>query len=150
MSLLILPTYSFADVYGLLTGPGGTVPFGNGTGAAEEGISFEQSEDKNRKTAGAGGDVMHTLILDDSGKAHIHTLKTSPINAALNQMFNFQKLSSLSWGVNILNMTNPVSGDQYNCVQVAFTRRPSNQFSKDPNSLIWEFDCGHIFATLGA
>jgi hypothetical protein len=150
MSLLILPTYSFADVYGLLSGPGGSVPFGNGTGQAEEGISFEQSEDKNRKTAGASGDVMNALILDDSGKAHIHTLKTSPINAALNQMFNFQKLSSLSWGLNLLNMTNPVSGDQYSCVQVAFTRRPSNTFGKDPNALVWEFDCGHIFVTLGA
>lgn len=150
MSILVLPVYSFADVYGLISGPGGSIPLGNGSGSSEEGISFEQSEDKNKMVVGAGGDVMHTLILDDSGKASIHTLKTSPINAALNQMFNLQKLSTATWGQNILSMTNPVTGDQYTCSQVAFTRRPSNSFGKEANTLVWEFECGHIFVTLGA
>lgn len=146
---LVIPVYSFADVYGVIAGPAGSIPFGNGFGHAEEGISFDQAEDANRKTVGADGVAMNTLILDISGTATIHTLKTSPLNAALTQMFNSDKLSSLTWAKNIISVTNPVSGDQYTCNGVAFKRRARNSFGKEANNLDWEFDCSQIFVTLG-
>jgi hypothetical protein len=145
-----LPVYSFSDVHGLFVGPGGVIPFGMGFGSADEGITFEQTEDKNKMTVGAGGDYMHALIMNDSAKASIHLLKTSPLNAALTQMFAYQKTSSLFWGKNLLSVTNPATGDQNSGAGVAFTRRPSNSYAKDPNQLVWDFEIGALYVTLGA
>lgn len=51
--------YSFADVTASIDGPGGN--FALTGGAAEEGIKVEMAEDKNTMTAGADGEVMHSL-----------------------------------------------------------------------------------------
>ena len=152
MSLSLLQSYSFADVFGTVTGPGGvSIPLGAGSGSsAEEGISFEQTVYSNMMTVGAAGDGMHTLIQNNSGRVSIHLLKTSPLNAQLNQMLVYQKSSSLYWGINTITVANPVTGDQYTCTQAAFKRRPNNQYSKDPNQIIWEFDAVNVFATLGS
>ena len=144
-----LPTYSFLDVYGTMIGPGIVANFGNATGQADEGITIEQTEDKNRMTPGASGEVMHTLIGVDAGRVAIHVLKTSPLNAKLNEAFNLQKNSSLTWGNNTITITNPISNDHITCTQVAFTRRPPNAYGKEPVPIVWEFEAGHIFVALG-
>lgn len=144
-----LPTYSFGDVYGSITGPGGTVAFGNGNGTAEEGIEFEPTGEMNKMLMGTGGQGMHSLTMDDSGRARIHCMKNSPINAQLDQLYKYQKTSSAFWGQNVITMTNPVSGDQYTCTGTAFTKRPTNTFAKDANILTWEFDVIRMVATLG-
>jgi hypothetical protein len=154
-----LPTYSFLDVYGTIAGPGlsadfgsgsGQVSFGNGYGQADEGITFEPLEDKNRMTPGASGEVMHTLVGVDAANVAIHVLKTSPLNAKLNAAYNYQKQSSLYWGQNTITVTNPVSGDHYTCSQVAFTHRPPNAFSKETVPVVWEFMVGHLYVVLGS
>lgn len=145
-----LPTYSFIDVYGTISGPNFFATFGNGTGQANEGITIEQTEDKNVMTPGASGEVMHTLIGVDAGRVTIHVLKTSPLNAILNAAFNAQKSSSLLWGQNLITITNPVMGDHITCSQVAFTRRPPNSYAKEPAALVWDMEAGHVYVTLGA
>jgi hypothetical protein len=147
--LLPLAVYTFGDVYGMLAGPGGSIPFGMGYGSAEEGITFEQLEDKDKMTVGAGGDVLHSLVLNDSAKCGIHFLKTSPLNAAFNAMFELQKSSSLFWGKNLISVANPITGDQNTGYQTAFVRRPGNTYAKDPNQILWEFNIGSLFVVLG-
>jgi hypothetical protein len=144
-----LPTYSFLDVYGTISGPGLLGLFGNGVGQADEGIHIEQSEDKNKMTPGASGEVMHTLIGSDAGRVSIHVLKTSPLNLLLNEAYNLQKKTSLLWGQNTITITNPVTGDHYTLSQCAFTRRPPNSYGKEPVVITWELQVGHIYATLG-
>lgn len=145
-----LPTYSFIDVYGSISGPFLLALFGNGSGQADEGITIEQSEDKNRQTSGASGEVMNTLIGSDAGRVTIHVLKTSPLNALLMEGFNQQKQSSLMWGKNVITITNPVSGDHYTLSQCAFTRRPPNAYAKEPAAIVWEMHVGHIYSSIGA
>lgn len=147
--MLPLAVYSFSDVHGVVIGPGGVIPFGMGLGSAEEGITFEQIEDKDKMTVGAGGDVQHTLIMNDSAKCGVHVLKTSPLNAAFNAMYEYQKFSSLFWAKNLISVSNPVTGDAYSGTQAAFVRRPSNTYAKDPNQILWEFNIGSLFVVLG-
>lgn len=144
-----LPTYSFLDVYGTIVGPGLSASFGNAIGQADEGITFEPLEDKNRMTPGASGEVMHTLVGVDAANCAIHVLKTAPLNAMLNAAYNYQKQSSLYWGQNTITVTNPVSGDHFTCAQVAFTHRPPNSYSKETVPVVWEFMVGHLYVVLG-
>jgi hypothetical protein len=145
-----LQTYSFMDVNGTISGPGLFVKFGNGTGQADEGITVEQTEDKNRMTPGASGEVMHTLIGVDAARIAIHVLKTSPLNQQLSAGFNYQKQSSLFWGINTITITNPITGDHITAAQVAFTRRPPNAWGKEPVPIVWEMEAGHLYADLGS
>jgi hypothetical protein len=143
-----LPTYSFQDVFGTITGPGCAATFGNASGQSDEGITFEQTEDKNRMTPGASGEVMHTLVATDAARLSIHVLKTSPLNTILTQAFNYQKQSSLYWGKNLITITT-LLGDVITCSQVAFTKRPANSYSKEPAKLVWEMEVGHLYSNLG-
>lgn len=143
-------TFSFLDTNALLTGPGGSVLLGNGSGSAEEGISFEDIEERDRMVVGADGMVMHSLIASRAGHARLRLLKVSPTNAQLMQMYNTQAASSLLWGSNTLTLTNAISGDVYTCSQVAFVRRPANNFAKEAGNLEWEFNCGVMTVVLGS
>jgi hypothetical protein len=150
MADIPLPTYSFLDIYGTINGPFLSAVFGNGVGQSDEGITIEQTEDKNRQTPGASGEVMNTLIGTDAGRVSIHVLKTSPLNALLMEAYNLQKQSSLTWGLNVITITNPVSGDHYTLSQVAFTRRPPNSYGKEPVVITWDLQAGHVYAFIGA
>ena len=145
-----LQTYSFLDVYGSIQGPGLFALFGNATGQSDEGISIEATEDANRMTPGASGEVMHALIGVNAGRIQIHVLKTSPLNAQLNQGLMFQRQSSATWGNNVITVTNPVTGDHVTCKQVAFTRQPPNSYGKEPTVITWELEAGHVYTQLGA
>ena len=57
-----LVTYSFLDVRGSYSGPGGTFSVGgSGTGAADEGITIRMKENKGELKIGAGGEAMPVL-----------------------------------------------------------------------------------------
>jgi hypothetical protein len=142
-------TYSFLDVHATLSGPGGTVSLGAGAGNAEEGISMEFTEDKDRLVFGADGSPMHSLIASQGGKALVRVLKTSPINSVLAALYNFQKSSSALWGQNVFTLVDPVSGDDYTGTQVAFTKFPRNDFAKEAGMLEWDLNIGVLEVVLG-
>lgn len=144
-----LQTYSFLDVHGTLAGPGGVIALGTGAGAAKEGISIEP-EAKNTMTIGADGSAMHSLKATIAGRILVRLLKTSPVNAQLEQMFQVQAASSLLWGQNVLTITNPVTGDDYACTGVAFAQNPRNDYAEEAGMLEWAFDAGYIAPVLGA
>ncbi|AFC85919.1 DUF3277 family protein [Frateuria aurantia] len=144
-----MATYSFLDVAATITGVGGSFRLGSGAGVAEEGISYEMTEDKNNMTVGADGQVLHALHAGKSGHITIRLLKSSPQNAKLQAMYDAQSLSSATWGQNVISIRNSAVGDVIACTQVAFRRSPSNTYAKDPNVMEWQFDAGQIDAILG-
>jgi len=141
--------YSFEDVQATLTGPGGSIALGAGAGNAQEGISFEFLDDKDAMLIGADGSVVHSLRASKAARATVRLLKTSPVNSQLQTMYNTQIGSSATWGQNILNIANVVTGDNASCSQVAFQKVPRIDWAQDANFNEWMFNVGAADLILG-
>jgi hypothetical protein len=133
-----MPTYSFKDVNAAIVGPGGVLSLSNG--AAEEGITITPVEDKNIMQIGAGGDGQHSLIGSQAALVTVTILKTNPINAALQQMYNYQTSSSVLHGKNVITVTDLGRGDLAICREVAFKRQPDLNWQKEAGTIQWQFD----------
>lgn len=143
-------TFSFLDVQVTLAGPGGVINLGAGAGNSEDGITFEYTEDADIMKIGADGSPMHSLNASKAGKATVRLQKTSPVNQLLQNMINFQRLSSLNWGKNVISLRDSARGDAYAATSVAFVKTPSNTYAKEAGVLEWEFNVGYMDAALGA
>lgn len=142
-------TYSFTEVMGALVGPGGAINLGSGSGAAEEGITFEWAGDINTMMIGADGSGMHSLHADRSGIVTIRLLKTSPTNSLLSAMMEFQRSSAASHGQNTITIADKLRGDVITARQCAFQRTPGLNYGKDAGIVEWSFASVNITATLG-
>ena len=142
-------SYSFADVTGTLVGPGGVVDLGSGSAVGEEGIKISMSGDGSSMTVGVDGCGMHNLNADKSGTVTIDLLKTSPVNAKLQTMFNLQSRSDSLWGKNIISITNTVSGDKTICSSCAFGKKPDVTYKKEGGTVTWTFNALFIDTILG-
>lgn len=142
--------YSFLDVQAAIKGPGGSFSLGNGAGAAEEGITVEMTDDKNSMVIGADGSGQHNLHAGKSGTIAIRLLKTSPTNALLSDLYNYQTQSSAYHGQNTISIRNPVSGDSITAQQCAFRRLSPNSYAKDGATMEWVFDAIRIDQKLGS
>lgn len=144
-----MSAYSFLDVVAKITGPTGSADLAAGAQPADEGISFEMTGDKNTMTTGADGAVMHSLHAEKSGRCIVRLLKTSPINAILQAMYDVQTATAALHGQNTILCQQKVSGDVTTARQVAFKRKPPNAYQKEANVVEWEWDCGMIDTVLG-
>ena len=144
-----MATYSFIDNYAAISGPGGSFSIGSGAGNSEEGITVEMAEDKGTMTTGADGQVMHSLHAGKSGTATIRLLKTSPTNALLMAMYNFQSLTSANFGRNTITVTDAVRGDTITLSNVAFRRAPTITYAKEGGINEWSFNAGQVDHHLG-
>jgi hypothetical protein len=142
--------YAFADVQCTLTGPGGIISLGNGAAPAEEGITIEQAEDKDTMTVGADGSVMHSLHSGKHGTITIRLLKTSAANQQLQVMYDFQTLSSGTWGQNVIVVSHTASGDVTSGRLAAFRRSPNLGYAKVGTMNEWSFNVGLIDRILGS
>lgn len=142
-------TYSFKEVQAAIVGPGGVINLGNGSGPAQEGISFSSKGDINTMTVGADGLGMHSLSMDRSGSATVRFLKTSPTNALLMLMYNLQISSGSSHGQNTITLTDTNRGDNVTCEQVAFRKAPDLTFATEAGTVEWEFDVVKMTRVLG-
>lgn len=142
--------YSFMDVAGTITGPGGVISFGFGDGTAEEGITIERAEDTDTMAVGADGTVMHSLHAGKHGTITVRVLKTSPVNSQLQAMYDFQRLTSATWGQNVISVSHIASGDQHTGRSVAFRRDAPSTYAKDGNINEWGFNVGMIDRILGS
>src|SRR5882724_1438268 len=95
-----MQTYSFLDTVMAINGPGGA--FSIRDGAAKEGFTVDFTEDKNTMTVGADGEAMHSLKATKGGTITLRLLKTSPTNALLGALYNFQTASSATHGQNTI------------------------------------------------
>lgn len=143
-------TYSFLDVKAVISGPGGSFSIGSDAGAAEEGITAEYNEDKNTMTAGAGGDVMHSLHAANLGTITIRLLKTSPVNAQLSALYNLQTQNGALHGQNVITVRDVSRGDVITGKQAAFKKHTGLTYAKDGNMNEWAFDVGNLNMLLGA
>lgn len=141
--------YSFLDVQATIAGPGGAFNLGSGAGNAKEGITIEMTEDKNTMTIGADGTPMHSLHAGKGGTVTVRLLKTSPVNARLQALYDAQSQSSSLWGQNIISINNTASGDNVGCRSVAFKKSPNNSYAEDGGTNEWVFDAGQIDSILG-
>lgn len=142
-------TYSFKDVTGTLSGPTGSANFGYGAAVADEGITIDMAADKNTMAIGADGTPMHSLHADKSGHITIRTLKTSPLNAILQTMYDQQQLSSTLWGQIIIVVREIQSGDITTAAICAFKKKPNLKYGKEADIIEWPFDAGTIDTVLG-
>jgi hypothetical protein len=134
-----MSTYSFLNVVGTLTGPGGAISIGSGSGDAEEGITTEMIEEKDLMTVGADGSIMHSLRASNAARMTVRLLKTSPINAQLSTLYNFQRQASGTWGQNVIVVADTQRGDVLSLTQCAFARQPVITYAKDGNFNEWLF-----------
>ena len=142
-------TYSFLDVLATIAGPVASFSLGSGAGVAREGITITFNEDKNMLVTGADGKWMTSLRASRSGSAIVRLLKTSPTNALLNQMFNYETTSSAYSGNDIITITDPVRGDTTTLQGVSFKKAPDVVYSEDGNIMEWSFNAGRIDTVLG-
>lgn len=143
-----MTTYSFLSINGTISGPGGAFPIGAGVGMAKEGVSVEMIEDKDAMSVGADGAIMHSLRGSDAGRITIRVLKTSPVNAQLNALYNFQKDNSLVWGQNLIGFNDTVRGDVITASEMAFTKQPVITYAEDAGMNEWSFQ-GNVEQLLG-
>jgi hypothetical protein len=143
-------TYSFLDVNATIIGPGGAISLGNGSAAAEEGITVSPNGDISGMQIGADGNGVHSLYADKSGIITVRFLKNSPTNRLLSMMYAFQTASGASHGSNTIAINDRSRGDVIVATQVAFKKAPEIAYAKDADIIAWEFNAIRIERTLGA
>ena len=142
--------YSFLNVNCTIAGPGGFANCGAGGAAAEEGITLEASVEKNVMTIGADGKGQHSLVADNSCKATIRLLKTSPVNAILQIMYDLQSSSSALWGQNVITVTDSGRNDLNIVQSAAFNKKATITYAKEGGMMEWVFDGISLSTVLGA
>lgn len=143
-------SYSFLDVIGTISGPGGNVIIsGDVAGVADGGISCAHNSDVNSMQIGADGSGMHSLHADTSGTVVVRLLKSSPVNSILSNMFDYQRTTSALWGQNTIHVANPTRGDDTTAVQCAFKRKPEFANARDAQVIEWAFDAVKLHIGFG-
>lgn len=145
-----MSAYSFQDVVASITGPGGSFGLGNGSGSSEEGVVVAQTEAKNTMTQGADKSIMHSLHAGQGGTITFNLLKTSPVNAMLMDMYNYQAGSSARWGQNTITIRDVARGDTITGQLCAYQQVPEISYAKDGGIVTWVFDAGVIDYQLGS
>jgi hypothetical protein len=141
--------YSFLDTSGAITGPGGSAEIGSDAGVAAEGITIEYVDDKGVMTIGAAGDGMHSLKATKAALVTLRLLKTSPVNAVLNTMYNYQTTTSANYGQNQLHFNNSVRGDSIIISGAGFKKAPNVVYAVEGGLMEWTFNCINCDEILG-
>lgn len=142
-------TYSFQSVVAAIVGIGGSIPLAAGASVAEEGITIEAVGDKNTMTIGAGGEGMHSMSCDNSRTVTVRLLKTSPINAMLQVMYNLQTAAAVLHGRNVITVSDVARGDLVVLTGVAFKKQPTITYAKEGGMMEWAFDAINCAPVLG-
>jgi hypothetical protein len=132
-------TYSFINIAASIVGPGAAFNLGYGSGDAEEGITVEMIDDKNKMDVGADGSIMHSLRASNAGRVTVRLLKTAPTNALLSACYNFQRFSSGNWGQNSIVLADTARGDLVLASQMAFVKQSDLTYAQDGNYNTWVF-----------
>ncbi|MBB3808753.1 hypothetical protein FHS81_000823 [Pseudochelatococcus contaminans] len=107
------------------------------------------ADDKNTMMIGAGGQGQHNLHAGRAGTVTIRLLKTSPTNAQMTDMYNYQTSSSAYHGRNTFSLRDVVRGDSITGQQGAFRRFPSNSYAKTGPIMEWVFDFVQLDQKIG-
>ena len=135
-----MSTYSFQQVVASIVGPGGNINVGAGAGISADGITIETVGQKNNMITGADNSGTHSLISVDASTTTIRILKTSPTNAQLMNMYQLQKLSSATWGANLITLRDSARGDLAILAKAAFQNPPNLTYATEAGFNEWIFD----------
>ena len=144
-----LVAYAFANIAGTVAGPGGVVSIGYPNGNAKEGLHVEYLEAKDAMVVGSDGSVMHSLRSGNAARVSVYLLKTSPINALLSNLYNFQRTQASYWGINTIAISDVQRGDVGAGSQMAFERHTGVAWAEDANIMQWNFQ-GNWLQILGS
>lgn len=139
--------YSFQDVTASVSGPGGAFSLSDG-GIANEGITIVPDE-RVSKQEGAAGDWMFTLRASKGGRVSIRVMKNGILNSYLSRLYNFDTTSSANVGKNTISVRNPVTGDSWTLIGVAFTKMPAATYGTEGPMLEWEGLVGIVDGVIG-
>jgi hypothetical protein len=146
---ILLGTYSFISVVATISGPGGAFSLGYGSGNADDGsINIAQDGDKTTATDGADGSIMHSLHASQKGRITFRLLKTSPVNAQLSALLEFQRGDPSRWGQNVITVADINRGDTTLGQGMAFVRMPEITYAKEGGQNEWGF-VGYVVPILG-
>lgn len=135
-----MATYSFLSVVASISGPSGSSPLGCGAAPSEEGITISPASDRNTMVIGADGNGTHSLNANSSGTVTVRLLKTSPVNAILQAMFNQQSKNPLLHGRNTITVSDVARGDLTILKDCAFKKLSELGYKKDAEATEWAFD----------
>jgi len=144
-----MSAHSFLDCVATIDGPGGSINIGAGAGVAEEGITIEPVNDKSTMTRGADGSGVHSLSADNARTVTVRLLKTSPTNALLMNMANYQTMSSATHGKNTIAVRDIARGDAILLEKVAFKRIPTLNYAIEAGMNEWIFEAIESSTVLG-
>jgi hypothetical protein len=148
--MAVVNTYSFLDFSCSISGPGGSFSLGNvRSGIDKGGITIMMTEDKDVIDVGADGTAMHSLRASKQGVIIVRLQKTSPVNALLSKMMNYQQTSAANWGQNVITGANPTRGDTFVARECAFRKMPDNLNAVEGGMLEWQFMAGYVDQILG-
>jgi len=92
---------------------------------------------------------MHSLLASTASTVTLRLLKTSPVNAQLMTMYNYQTATSARHGTNTITVSDPARGDLVTATKAAFKKAPSLTYAKEGGIVEWQFDCGETTYKLG-
>ncbi|MDR1979775.1 MAG: DUF3277 family protein [Synergistaceae bacterium] len=133
-----MPAYSFLDITASISGSGGSFSLKGGN--APEGITVVADADMTETVTGADGVIMHSLM--EQGRTCTVTvtlLKTSPVNAQLQQLINSQSQSSATWGDNVISIRDVVRGDDLTISDAAYIRQSDVNYAAAGGTMAWTF-----------
>lgn len=102
----MLDTYSFSDIYSVISISGFPAYTLNGQGIGE--INFDYANDNTTHDVAADGRVMPSKIKADNGSIAITMQQTSPLHKWFTEWFNFLKFSKTeNWAKTQIMISSP-------------------------------------------
>lgn len=141
--------YAFQNITCSIKGPGGFIDLAYGSGAAEEGLTFEPLMDKTVVEPGADGLISFSASAVTAHTITARFLKVGPASKTLQLMATLQQATPALNGTNILTLRDIARGDTILCEAVAFTKWTTLNYAKDAGTNEWTFVAARVQRFLG-
>ena len=136
--------YGFQGISANLVGPGGNVDLAFGSGAAEDGLTFEPLADQSTVEVGADGFVAHSLSASTAHTITARYSKVGPASSILQIMANIQQVNPSLNGTNVLTLRNVYGSDFILCEFVAFTKWTPLNYAMQAGKNEWTFVAARV------
>ena len=136
--------YGFQGISANLVGPGGNVDLAFGSGAAEDGLTFEPVMDQSTAEYGADGFVAHSLSAVTAHTITARFSKVGPASKTLQILANIQQIDPSLNGTNILTLRNVYGQDFIVCEFVAFSKWTPLNYAAQAGKNEWTFIAARV------
>lgn len=134
-------TYSFKDIKGVCTGPGGGFIIGGGNVGAGS-ITITMSEDRTVQDVAADGSVMPSYVAGDNGSVALEMQQTSSLHKSLLGMYNILKTLAdagevATWAATTISFIALLDGSAHVLTGVSFQRIPVKAYAAHGARVTW-------------